>query len=327
MSGLWYDISSAPRYEAKQAKSIIHSFAVRGYSGMTINPYQGCQHRCAYCYATYEWSPEFYDKVYAKSNAPEVLERELQSWKGSTINPVMVASATDAYQPAELKYGHTRRCVQILQKYNVPYYVFTKSAIIERDLELHRRYSHNCFIIWSMTTASEKTRRIVEPGTPPAERIFAAIKKFTGAGVPCGVNVDPIMPLVTDTDEELDAVVDCCRQAGVKYVSGEMLRMRDDIWDRMKMALRLLQVPDGEGRYRELYGITEEPLARPYVACNEKYAKKMTSRLYEKVKSRGICPGFPDHVRPQDIDRSCTGQTTMLSFTGASSDQAATPGS
>ncbi|MEO9363011.1 MAG: hypothetical protein ABI348_03835 [Nitrososphaera sp.] len=116
------------------------------------------------------------------------------------------------------------------------------------------------------------------------------------------------------------------RQAGVKYVSGAMLRMRDDIWDRMKLALRLLGVLDGERRYREIYGITEEPLARPYVACNEKYAKGVMDGLYEKVKSRGICPGFPDHVRPQDIDRSCTGQTTMLSFTGTSSDQAAMPG-
>jgi DNA repair photolyase len=324
MSGLWYDVS-APRYETKKAKSVIHPFAVKGYTGMTINPYQGCQHRCAYCYATYEWSPEFYDKIYAKSNSPEVLEKELQSWKGGAMNPVMVSSATDAYQPAELKYGLTRRCVQILQKYNVPYYVFTKSAIIERDLELHRRYSRSCFVVWSITTASEKTRCVVEPGTPPAERIFAVIKKFTDAGVPCGVNVDPIMPLVTDTNEELDAVVDCCKEAGVKYVFGAMLRMREDIWDRMKLALRLLGVSDGERRYREIYEI-KEPLAGPYVACNKEYAKRVIDRLYEKIASRGLCPDFPDHLRPQDIDRSCTGQTTMLSFIGTSSDQAAQPG-
>ncbi|AIF84688.1 DNA repair photolyase [Candidatus Nitrososphaera evergladensis SR1] len=315
-SGLWYDVS-APRYEAKKAKSIIHPFAVKGYTGMTVNPYQGCQHRCAYCYATYEWSPEFYDKVYAKSNAPEVLEKELQSWKASTINPMMVASATDAYQPAELRYGLTRKCVQVLQKYNVPYYVFTKSTIIERDLELHRRYARNCLVIWSITTANEKIRRIVEPGTPPAERIFAVIKKFTDAGVPCGINVDPIMPLVTDTDEELGAVVDRCKEAGVKYVFGAMLRMRDDIWDRMKLALRLLQVPDGERRYRQIYEIKEELSAdakQKYIACNKEYGKRVTDRLHEIIKSRGLCPDFPDHVRPQDIDRSCTGQMTMLSF-------------
>ena len=165
MSGIWYSLS-APEYEPKSSKSIIHPFNVRGYRGLTINPYQGCQHRCAYCYATYEWSPEFYDRIYAKSNAPEVLEKELATWKAGTIEPVMVSSATDAYQPAELKYNLTRRCVEVLQKYGVPYYVFTKSAIIERDLELHRRYRH-CFIVWSVTTCSESIRRIVEPGTPP----------------------------------------------------------------------------------------------------------------------------------------------------------------
>lgn len=321
MSRLWYSVL-APKYELKKAKSVIHPFAVKGYTGMTINPYQGCQHRCAYCYATYEWSPEFYDKIYAKNNAPEILEKELQSWKGQTISPVMVASATDAYQPAELKYGLTRRCVEILQKYHVPYYVFTKSAIIERDLELHRKYSHNCLVIWSITAANERTRRVVEPGTPPASRIFAVIKRFTDAGVPCGVNVDPIMPLVTDSDEELNAIVDCCKQAGVKYVFGAMLRMRQDIWERMKQVLNLLEVPDGERRYKEIYEIAE-PLAAAYVPCNREYAKRTIIRLSERIKSHGLCPHFPDYLRPQNIDRSRTGQTTIFSFTETSSDHAA----
>jgi DNA repair photolyase len=181
---------------------------------LTINPYQGCQHRCAYCYVTYEWSPEFYDQIYAKSNAPEILERELASWKGARIDPVMVSSATYAYQPAELRYGLTRRCVEVLQKYNVPYYVFTKSAIIERDLELHANYRQNCFIVWSITTCNERTRRIVEPGTAPAARIFKTIEKFASAEVACGVSVDPIMPLVTDNKEEIGAIVYACRRAG-----------------------------------------------------------------------------------------------------------------
>src|SRR6185312_15862577 len=195
-----------------------------------------------YCYATYEWSPEFYDKVYAKSNAPEVLDRQLAAWKATTIDPVMVASATDAYQPAELRFGLTRRCVEVLQKYNVPYYVFTKSAIIERDLELHKRYGCNCFLVWSITACSERIRRVVEPGTPPASRIFATIKKFADAGICCGVNVDPIMPLITDSERELRALVDACRAAGVGHVFGAVLRMRTDIWERMKSVLKILGV-------------------------------------------------------------------------------------
>ena len=311
MSGLWY--SGAAALEEKKSKSIIHPFAVKSYSGLAINPYQGCGHRCAYCYATYEWSPEFYDKVYAKSNAPEVLDGQLAAWKSDTVNPVMVASATDAYQPAELRYGLTRRCVQVLQRYNVPYYVFTKSAIIERDLELHRQYGHNCFIVWSITTCNEKIRRAVEPGTPPASRIFEAIKKFTDAGVCCGVNVDPIMPLITDTDEELEAVVNSCKQAGLQHVFGAMLRLRTDIWERMKLALRLLEIPGGIEKYRQIYNF-EEPLDAKYVAADRRYAEKVIGGLEERVRSCGMSCGYPDHLGPRRIDRSHLGQTTLHSF-------------
>ena len=310
---LWYR-TGAPTYEEKRSKSIIHPFSVKGYSGLTINPYQGCQHRCAYCYATYEWSPEFYDKVYAKGNAPEVLEKELAAWKGDTVDPVMVASATDAYQPAELKYGLTRRCVEILQKYNVSYYVFTKSSIIERDLELHARYSRNCLVVWSITACSENVRRVVEPGTPPAGRIFQAIRKFADAGVPCAVNVDPILPLITDTDDELGAIVEGCSKAGVGYIFGAVLRMRPDIWERMKAVLTLLGLEAEEGRYRQLYGF-EEPLRGNYVLCDREYSSKILNGLKEKVRRAGMSTGFPGHMGPKKIDRSSLGQTTILSYT------------
>jgi DNA repair photolyase len=311
MSDLWYS-NVAPLLEAKRSKSIIHPFSVKGYSGLTINPYQGCQHRCAYCYATYEWSPEFYDKIYAKSNAPELLEKELACWKGETVDPVMVCSATDAYQPAEIKFGLTRKCVQVLQRYGVPYYVFTKSSIIERDLALHADYEH-CFIVWSLTTCSESVRRVVEPGTPPASRIFESIKKFTDAGVPCGVNVDPIMPLVTDSALELGAIVDGCREAGVRHVFGAMLRLRTDIWERMKLALGLLGVRNGAERYKQIYSF-EEPLTGSYIACDRAYSSVILGRLEEMVRDRGMSAGFPDHMGPRKIDKSCMGQTTILNF-------------
>src|SRR5919197_789576 len=190
---MWY-YNKVPEIETKSSKSIIHPFIVKGFKGLTINPYQGCQHRCAYCYATYEWFPEFYDKIYAKYNAAEVIE------------PVMVSSATDAYQPAEIRFGLTRKCVKVLQKYDVPYYIFTKSIIISRDLEQHKKYKDNCFIVWSITTCNERIRRLIEPGTPSASCIFALIDKFIDDDVRCGVNIDPILPLITDSQEEIEAI-------------------------------------------------------------------------------------------------------------------------
>ena len=112
----WYH-KAVPDIGTKKSKSIIHPFVVKGHTGLTINPYQGCQHRCGYCYATYEWSPEFFDKIYAKSNAAEVLENQIRSWKSEDIEPVMVSSATDPYQPAEIKYNLTRKCIEVLQRY------------------------------------------------------------------------------------------------------------------------------------------------------------------------------------------------------------------
>jgi DNA repair photolyase len=312
MQGLWHSGSGAV-LEEKKSRSIIHPFIVKAYNGLTINPYQGCSHRCAYCYATYEWSPEFYDKIYAKSNAPEVLEKELAAWKSDTVIPVMISSATDAYQPAELRFELTRRCVQILQKYNVPYYVFTKSAIIERDFELHRQYRHNCFLVWSITTSDEKIRRIVEPGTPPASRIFKVIKKFAEAGLCCGVNIDPIMPLLTDSEQHLEDLVRACRESGVRHVFGAPLRLRTDIWQRMKLVLRLLEVSDGIKRYKEIYGF-EEPLRSSYVTADTRYINKIMAKLESMIKKNGQIPDFPDYLAPKKIYRSNLRQTTLQSF-------------
>jgi DNA repair photolyase len=311
MSSLWY--SGAATFEEKKSKSIIHLFSIKSYKGLAINPYQGCGHRCAYCYATYEWSPEFYDKVYAKSNAAEVLDRQLACWKSEIIHPVMVSSATDAYQPAELRYGLTRKCVQVLQKYNVPYVVFTKSTIIERDLGLHKQYKKNCFLIWSLTTCNERIRRVIEPGTPPASKMFEVIKKFTDAGVCCGVNIDPIMPLLNDSNEELETVVRNCKKAGLYYVFGSVMRLRTDIWERMKQVLRILEIPDGVEKYKKIYNF-EEPLDADYVAADRTYTEKIVGDLEERIKAYGMECGFPDYIGPRQIDKSCLGQTTLNGY-------------
>jgi DNA repair photolyase len=203
--------------------------------------------------------------------------------------------------------------VQILQKYNVPYYMFTKSAIIERDFELHRQYRHNSFLVWSITTSDEKIRRIVEPGTPPASRIFKVIKKFAEAGLCCGVNIDPIMPLLTDSEQHLERLVRACRESGVRHVFGAPLRLRTDIWQRMKLVLRLLEVPDGIKRYKEIYGF-EEPLRSSYVTADTRYINKIMAKLESIIKKNGLIPDFPDYLAPKKIYRSNLRQTTLQSF-------------
>lgn len=311
MGPLWY--KEPPTIHQKLSKSVIHPFTTGGYQGLTINPYQGCQHRCAYCYATYEWSPDFYDRIYAKSNAAEILEGELKKWKGTTIKPVMVSSATDCYQPAEIRFGITRKCIRILQKYGVPYYVFTKSSIIERDLELHRQYRDKCFIVWSVTTCDEAKKRLIEPGTPPASKLFDTIERFSKAGVSCGVNIDPIIPLITDSCPDLDAIIEKCRNAGIKYALGSVMHLRSDIWDRMKMLFQLLELPDAVPKYKEIYGF-EEPLSSLYVYPNLRYSEKIMRHLNRRFVDNGILNGFPDFMEEAKLIKSVPGQMTMTEY-------------
>jgi DNA repair photolyase len=300
---LWYS-KVAPQLENKKSKSLIHPFVVKGHKGLTINPYQGCQHRCGYCYATYQWSPEFYDKVYAKSNAAEVLEDQLKSWKSEIIDPVMISSATDAYQPIELKYGLTRKCIQVLQKYGIPYYVFTKSTIISRDLELHKQYKNNCFVVWSITTCNEKIRRLTEPGTPPADAMFTVMKKFTENGICCGVNIDPILPLITDSPNHIEDILGRCYNSGVQYVSGAILRLRSDIWERMKTILNLLKIKDAINEYKRIFQFAEPLNANYNIAANQSYSNEILNNLRQRILSRRMVFDFPDMIRSRTVVRN-----------------------
>ena len=292
----WYS-HAAPKFESKNSKSLIHSFIVKEHRGLTINPYQGCQHRCGYCYATYEWSPDFYDKIYAKSNAPEILESQLRSSKFKSIEPVMISSATDPYQPAEVKYGLTRRCIQVLQKYKAPYYVFTKSTNILRDLDLHKGYRDNCFLVWSVTTCDEKIRRVIEPGTPPSDAIFRVIRKFVDAGVCCVVNIDPIIPLITDSEIQLDQILDACNDNGVKHVFGAVLRLRADIWERMKTVLRLLDIREGIHEYQKTVFQFLEPIQPGVnIGSSKSYENRILDVLKHRIRRRGMIPDFPTFI-------------------------------
>ena len=231
----------------------------------------------------------------------EVLENQLRSWKSEDIEPVMVSSATDPYQPAEIKYNLTRKCIEVLQRYGVPYYVFTKSSIILRDLELHKKYKDKCFLVWSITTCNERVRRLIEPGTPPASSMFTTIKRFVDAGVCCGVNVDPILPLITDSNEELELILDSCKESGVKYVFGAVLRLRADIWQRMITILMSLDIEHGVDEYERIYQFTK-PLKPGYnINANECYSTKSIQDLKQRVSERGMIFDFPVYIRSRQI--------------------------
>lgn len=292
LSSSWYK-KAAPIFTAKKSKSILHDFFVYGKEGLTINPYNGCHHRCGYCYATYEWSSEFYDHIYAKINATDLLSQQIQSYKGNIIHPVMIASATDAYQPAELKYSLTRKCVEVLQEFEIPYYIFTKSSLIERDLELHTRYSHNCFVVWSITTNNENIKRIVEPGTPPSKSVYKVIEKFCKSGIKCVVNIDPILPLITDSKEDIANIIDTANDIGVKYVSGAILRLRYDIWERMKYILHIFNIDNSINFYEKIFKFKDPINFKKNLNAEREYTESIMMFLENELEKRNIKFGYP----------------------------------
>jgi DNA repair photolyase len=164
-----------------------------------------------------------------------------------------------------------------------------------------------------MTTCNERIRRVIEPGTPTADRIFGAVKKFTEAGVCCGINIDPIIPLITDGDEELYEIVRRCKSAGLQHVFGEILRLRADIWERMKITLELLNIPCGINRYQHIYHFEDDPNSN-YVGVEKRYAEKILGRLELMIRNCGMSYKFPDCMQSRSINKSCSGQTTMLNY-------------
>lgn len=239
------------------------------------------------------------------SNSPQILEKQIRSWKfKKQIRPVIISSATDAYQAAELKFELTRKCIEVLQNHNFPYYVFTKSTIIKRDLELHKQYKDNCVIVWSITTCDENIRRHIEPGTPPASAMFEVISKFTDAGIRCCINIDPIIPLITDSSDDIESIIDNSRKANVKYVFGAILRLRRDIWERMKTILKLLDIKNGTKEYNRIFQFTEPIISSHNIAANYSYTNLILGKIRKLVLKGNMNFEFPKLIVTSNMETS-----------------------
>lgn len=174
----------------------------------SVNPYRGCQHACAYCYARpyheylgYGAGTDFDTKLIVKTNAADLLRKAFKKkdWKFEMIN---FSGITDCYQPLEAVYGITRRCLEICLAYGNPVSIVTKSFLVVRDADLLVKLNHkaNVFVYISIPFADGKTAGLIEPQAPPPKRRYEAIRQLHEAGVPVGVFVSPVIPGLTDKD-------------------------------------------------------------------------------------------------------------------------------
>lgn len=172
----------------------------------SLNPYQGCEHGCVYCYARnsheywgYGAGLDFESKILVKKNAPELLEKKLKSkhWKAV---PIALSGNTDCYQPIEKKLKITRSLLSIFMKYRHPVGIITKNSLILRDLDILSELAKNNLIsvYLSITSLQESTRRLLEPRTATIEKRLKTIEQLTSAGIPVSVMMAPIIPALND---------------------------------------------------------------------------------------------------------------------------------
>jgi DNA repair photolyase len=229
----------------------------------SVNPYRGCQHACAYCYARpYHHyvdlgaGTDFDTKLFVKTNAPDLLVQAFRArrWRRECIN---FSGVTDCYQPLEAVYEVTRRCLEVCRDHANPAGIVTKGYLVARDadllVELNARAGAEVY--FSIPFADDTTARLIEPHAPPPSRRFAAMQRLHQAGVPVHVFMAPIIPGLNDSD--VPAVLERASLNGAECASFTALRLPGAVeavfLERLRAALPL-RAQRIENRLREIRG-------------------------------------------------------------------------
>ncbi len=281
----------------------------------SMNPYQGCEHGCIYCYARnsheywgYSAGLDFERKILYKSNAPELLEKKLRSksWVGDHI---MLSGNTDCYQPLEKKLEITRKMLKVLLKLKHPVSIITKNALILRDLDiLQEMASMNLVkVSISITSLSEETRRVVEPRTASIQKRLKTVNVLSEHRVPVNVMMAPIIPGINN--HEILPLVKKVSELGANSIGYTIVRLNGAIggiftnWVKKAMPNKaekiLHQIEDchngrlndsrygnrmqGEGKFAEQINQQFKLAKRLYLKDKEKIALNFT--LFDKYQS------------------------------------------
>lgn len=201
----------------------------------SINPYRGCEHGCIYCYARpshayLELSPglDFETKLFAKINAAQLLRAELAK-PSYAVSPIALGANTDCYQPAERKHGITRQILEVLAECEHPLTIVTKSALVERDLDLLAPMAKKNLVkvYVSIGTLDRVLARRLEPRAASPQRRLDVLQALSRAGVPCGVMVAALIPALND--QTLEQVLEEAAKAGAQEAAYVILRLPNEL--------------------------------------------------------------------------------------------------
>jgi DNA repair photolyase len=238
----------------------------------SINPYRGCEHGCVYCYArpTHAYlglsaGLDFESKLFAKPEAPHLLERELSA-PGYQPRTIAIGTNTDPYQPIERKYQVMRGILEVLERAGHPVGIVTKSALILRDLDILTRLAERNLVkvALSVTTLDANLARTMEPRAATPARRLETLRQLSAAGVPTSVMVAPVIPAINDAD--IERILDAAALAGVKGAGYVLLRLPLEVrdlfveWlkanyaDREKHVMKLIRDMRGGKDYDSAFG-------------------------------------------------------------------------
>jgi DNA repair photolyase len=248
-----------------------------GFS-QSINPYQGCEHGCSYCYARpshacRNLSPgiDFETRLFAKVNAAEKLREEL-SKPGYRCEMIALGANTDPYQPIERKYQITRQILEVCTEFNQPVGIVTKNAMVERDIDIlapmAKKNLASVFI--SCNNLDHDVARYIEPRASAPTRRLQAMRALSEAGVPVGVLVAPVIPFLTD--QMIEPVLEAAWEHGARQAGYTLMRLPWEVKD-----------------------IFKEMLER----CFPLKAKHVMSRVHEMRGGRDNDPNFGSRMKGQ----------------------------
>ncbi len=219
----------------------------------SLNPYRGCAHACAYCFArpSHEYlglgaGTDFDTQIYAKVNAAELLRKKLGSrnWVRETI---AFSGVTDCYQPAESKLKLTRACLEVCREFRNPVSVITKSTLVLRDLDILTDLNQEAgaSVVVSIPISDPVTAKLIEPFAPPPEFRFRALEKLSRAGLHTGISLGPIIPGLNDSD--IPTLLARAKECGATFAFYVMLRLPGSVREVFLERVRK-QLPEKAGK-------------------------------------------------------------------------------
>ena len=264
----------------------------------SVNPYQLCAFNCVYCYIRgSKYGENMGRELAVKINAPHLLSRALhRRARKKEYGFIALSSSTEPWQPIEVKYQITRRCLDVIRRYRFPVHCGTKSKLILRDLDLLKeidessvlpedlkdKLDHGVLVTFSLSTLDEKIAKIFEPGAPTPKERLETLQKVKEEGFYAGIAYIPVLPYISDSDEELEEMIRTAKEFNADYVFVGALTLFG-IGKKLYYKVLEKRFPDLLLNYKKLFRIFNQP-SKEYQQRLEKTARNLCEKY--KVKYR-----------------------------------------